>query len=73
MVLLVTPPEERNRHLQVLAALARIVGQNEAVREQLFHAQSAAHAWELLHGEETEGFNYFLDEGPLTADPARSA
>lgn len=62
MVLLGTAPEERDRHLQVLAALARTVGTEPAFQEQLFDSKSPAHAYELLHGEESEHFNYFMEE-----------
>lgn len=62
MVLLGTAPEERNRHLQVLAALARTVGTDRAFQDQLFESKSPAHAYELLHGEESEDFNYFMDD-----------
>ncbi|CAM9451183.1 unnamed protein product [Discosporangium mesarthrocarpum] len=62
MVLLGTSPDERNRHLQVLAALARTVGSDPAFQEQLFDSKSPAHAYELLHGEESEHFNYFIEE-----------
>lgn len=62
MVLLGTAPNERDRHLQVLATLARTIGIDRAFQDQLFQAKSAAHAYELLHGEESESFNYFLDE-----------
>ena len=62
MVLLGTSPEERDRHLQVLAVLARSVGNDAAFQDQLFNAGSPAHAYEILHGEESEDFNYFLDE-----------
>ncbi|MDE0887205.1 MAG: cation:proton antiporter [Myxococcota bacterium] len=61
MVLLGTSPEERDRHLQVLATLARTVGLGPDFQNQLFNANSAAHASELLHGEEFEDFNYFLE------------
>ena len=62
MVLLGTAESERDRHLQVLAALARTIGVDPAFQAQLFHAGSAAHASELLHGEESHDFNYFLDD-----------
>ena len=62
MVLLGTSPEERDRHLQVLAVLARNVGNDAAFQDQLFNAGSPAHAYEILHGEESEDFNYFLEE-----------
>jgi len=62
MVLLGTAPDERDRHLQVLAALARTVGSDRAFQDQLFDSKSAAHAYELLHGEESEDFNYFIED-----------
>lgn len=62
MVLLGTASNERDRHLQVLAALARTVGTDRAFGDQLFDSKSPAHAYELLHGEESEDFNYFMEE-----------
>ncbi len=62
MVLLGTASAERDRHLQVLAALARTIGVDPAFQAELFHAGSAAHASDLLHGEESHHFNYFLDD-----------
>jgi Kef-type K+ transport system membrane component KefB/mannitol/fructose-specific phosphotransferase system IIA component (Ntr-type) len=62
LVLLGTAPEERERHLQVLAALARTVGTDRAFQDQLFDSKSPAHAYELLHGEESEDFNYFMED-----------
>jgi hypothetical protein len=32
------------------------------IGERLIGAKSPAHAYEILHGEETEDFNYFLEE-----------
>jgi len=62
MVLLATPPDQRQRHLEVLAALARHIGTDPEVQRALFSATSAAHACEILHGEEAIDFNYFLEE-----------
>lgn len=62
VVLLATPEGERERHLEVLAALARTVGADPVLQQQLYSADTPAHAYEILHGEETEDFNYFLDE-----------
>ncbi|MCB9920401.1 MAG: cation:proton antiporter [Planctomycetes bacterium] len=62
MVLLGTPEADRARHLQVLATLARTIGHDAAFRADLFHAGTAAHASELLHGDESQAFNRFLDE-----------
>ncbi len=63
MILLATPPSERTRHLEVLAAFARAIGADRQVQQQLYRATTPAHAYELLHAEEeAEDFNYFLDE-----------
>ncbi|MEO1234573.1 MAG: cation:proton antiporter [Myxococcota bacterium] len=62
MVLLATPPGQRQRHLEVLATLARTVGMDTDVSARLFEARSAAHAYDILHEEEAVHFNYFLDE-----------
>ena len=62
MVLLATPDSERDRHLQVLASLARSIGKDENFQEMLFHADTPAHAYEVLHDEEAESFNYFMEE-----------
>ena len=69
MVLLGTSSEERDRHLLVLASLARTIGSDPSFQEQIFNAKSAAHAYELLHGEESEDFNYFLEEGEPETQP----
>ncbi|KAB2969829.1 MAG: PTS sugar transporter subunit IIA [Thermoanaerobaculia bacterium] len=61
IVLLATPPDQRDRHLQVLAALARAVGSDPNVQSQLFNADSPAHAYEILHAEQSERFNYWLE------------
>ncbi|MFT5285837.1 MAG: PTS system fructose-specific IIC component [Planctomycetota bacterium] len=62
MVLLATPPDERDRHLQVLATLVRVVGREPEMRDALFESSSPAHAYEILHSEEAETYNYFLEE-----------
>ena len=63
MVLLITPASERDRHLEVLSALARSIGRDRAIQQQLYHIDTPAHAYELLHAdEESEDFNYFLDD-----------
>ncbi len=62
IVLLATPTHARERHLQVLAALSRTLGQDPLVQRALFNAKSPAHAYEILHDERAEDFNYFIDE-----------
>jgi mannitol/fructose-specific phosphotransferase system IIA component (Ntr-type) len=62
VVLLATPESKRNRHLEILAAFASAITRDDNLREQLYHARSAAHAYQILHADDTDDFNYFLDE-----------
>jgi Kef-type K+ transport system membrane component KefB/mannitol/fructose-specific phosphotransferase system IIA component (Ntr-type) len=62
MVLLATPEDSRARHLEVIAALTRAIGTDRNIQLQLFSASSPAHAYEILHAEESEDFNYFLED-----------
>ena len=61
MILVVTPLRDRERHLEILAALARAIGVDEAMRSQLYTSRSAAHAYEVLHDHRSEEFNVYLD------------
>lgn len=62
VLLLATPETDRKRHLEVLAAFARIITRDVNLREQLYHARSAAHAYQVLHADDAEEINYFLEE-----------
>lgn len=62
VVVLATPDNERDRHLEVLAALARAIGSDPTIQRQLFDCKSPAHAYEILHAEESEDFNYWLED-----------
>ncbi|MEZ4387387.1 MAG: cation:proton antiporter [Candidatus Krumholzibacteriia bacterium] len=62
IMLLLVPPEEHRRHLEVLAAMARSVGADANFQNQLYHAHSPAHVHQILHAEEFEDYNYFLDD-----------
>ena len=62
IVLLATPESGRERHLEVPAGLARHVGTDRPMQERLFNAKSPGHAYEIIHGGEAEGFNYFLED-----------
>jgi len=62
MVLLASPAEHRQRHLDVQAMLARSIGADWSLQLQLYNAKTPAHVYEILHAEEFEDFNYFLDE-----------
>jgi len=62
MVVLATPPTKRDQHLEVLAALARAIGTDPVVQHALFNVDTPGHAYEILHAEESEDFNYFLED-----------
>ena len=46
----------------MLAAFARVITSDVNLREQLYHARSAAHAYQVLHAEEAEDINYFIED-----------
>ncbi len=63
VVLLASPTTQRDRHLEVIAAFARIVSREASLRDQFYHASSAAHAYNVLHSDEAMAeFNYFLED-----------
>lgn len=61
IVLLATPDGERDRHLEVLASIARMIGSDPTLRESLYDARSSAHAYEIMHSDEAEDFNHYLE------------
>ncbi|MFK7818697.1 MAG: cation:proton antiporter [Planctomycetaceae bacterium] len=62
VLLLATPENQRDRHLEILAAFAHAITHDENLCEQLYHARSAAHAYSVLHADDAEELNYFLEE-----------
>ena len=62
VLLLATPDSDRKRHLEVLAAFAKAITTDINIREQLYHARSAAHAYNILHADDAEDINYFLED-----------
>ncbi|MEQ9406265.1 MAG: PTS sugar transporter subunit IIA [Fuerstiella sp.] len=62
VLLLATPETDRRRHLEVLAAFAKAITRDVNMREQLYHARSAAHAYEILHADDAKDINYFLED-----------
>lgn len=62
IVLLVSNPDDPGRHLQLLAMISASIGSDPSVQTQLFNARSPAHAYEVLHHEDAEEFNVFLEE-----------
>jgi Kef-type K+ transport system membrane component KefB/mannitol/fructose-specific phosphotransferase system IIA component (Ntr-type) len=67
MVLMLAPSDQTERRREVRSALARSVGSDWNLQIQLFHASSPAHVYEILHAEEAQDFNYFLDDGDFEA------
>jgi len=62
VLLLATPEDERTKHLEVLAAFATAITRDINLREQLYHARSPAHAYDVIHADEAEDLNYFLED-----------
>jgi fructose PTS system EIIBC or EIIC component len=62
VVLLATPETEHGRHLEILAAFAAAITRDPNLREQLYHARNAAHAYQILHADDAQDFNYFMDD-----------
>ena len=62
MVLLATPQNMRDRHLEVVGALARTIGHDPNLQHLLFGARSPAHVCEILRHEAFEEINVHVDE-----------
>lgn len=62
MVLLATPENMRDRHLEVIGALARTIGHDPNLQHLLFGARSPAHVCEILRHEAFEELNVHVDE-----------
>lgn len=60
MVLIVTPKDHEQRHLEVLASLSSMMS-NPVIRPRLMAAVDANDAWEVIEGEESRSINYFLE------------
>lgn len=60
VVLLATPANQAERHLAVLAALAKALGADPDFQRRLLASRTSAHAYRVMHGEDAEDFNYFL-------------
>ncbi len=61
MMLIVTPRDHEQRHLEVMASLVSMIS-NEAIRERLAVAIDANDAWEIIEDKEARPYNYFLEE-----------
>jgi Kef-type K+ transport system membrane component KefB/mannitol/fructose-specific phosphotransferase system IIA component len=62
MVLLATPQNMRDRHLEVVGALARTIGHDPNLQHMLFGARSPAHVCEILRHEAFEEINIHIDQ-----------
>ena len=62
VLLLATPKSNAKRHLQVISAFATAITRDASMAEQLYHAYSAAHAYDVLHADDQADLNYFLEE-----------
>ncbi len=62
MVLLASPPHLQEKHFEIQAVLARSLGSDWSMRIQLYNAKTPAHVYEIIHNDDAEDFNYFLDE-----------
>jgi mannitol/fructose-specific phosphotransferase system IIA component (Ntr-type) len=69
VLLLATPETDRRRHLEVLAAFANAITRDLNLRDQLYHARSAAYAYDVLHAEQAEDINYSLEDAISHAQP----
>lgn len=69
VLLLATPKADRQRHLEVLSAFAAAITRDVNLREQLYHARSAAYAYDVLHADEAEDINYFLEDAIVRMGP----
>jgi hypothetical protein len=52
----------RDRHLEVVGALARTIGHDPNLQHLLFSARSPAHVCEILRHEAFEEINVHVDE-----------
>ena len=60
IVLIVTPKDHEQRHLEVLASLSAMIS-DDHIRTRLMTALDANDAWEVIESEESRNFNYFLE------------
>ena len=61
VVLIATPDKHYEQHLRVLAAIAKIFGQNPELMEQILRAKNAAQIHEILQSGDIDEVNVYLD------------
>ena len=59
IILIITPGNHNEQHLEVIGAIARMM-QHADIRDAILSSKSAAEIHEILHSEEGDEFNYFL-------------
>ncbi|MFP4502155.1 MAG: cation:proton antiporter [Candidatus Hydrogenedentota bacterium] len=69
IMLLVTPRGYEKEHLEVMASLASMIS-DEMLRTRLVAAIDPNDAWEVIEGEETSTYNYFIDDEEEPQEPA---
>ena len=73
ILLLATPKADRKKHLEILAAFATAISSDVNLREQLYHARSAAHAYDVLHADAGTDINYFIEDAMTRAGVAEDS
>ncbi|MGA0333772.1 MAG: PTS sugar transporter subunit IIA [Kiritimatiellia bacterium] len=59
VILIATPESQKRRHLEVIAAITRML-RDDHIRSRLYEAESSEEIHEIIDSEEAETFNYFL-------------
>ena len=62
VIVLLAAPDDGKHRLEVLSALSQALGQDRNIRDQIIKSRNAAHAYQILHADETDDFNYFLED-----------
>jgi len=62
VIMIATPRESIDLHLNVLAHVAKIFGHQPLIKEKLIKAKSPAEVYEILQSEEVERLNPFFEE-----------
>ena len=60
IMLIVTPEDQKDMHLKVLASLSSMV-RDKAIRSRIIAAISPEDAMEVIESKEVRGYNYFLE------------
>ncbi len=61
IILIATPKEHFDLHLQVLANIAKIFGQNPEIKRKIINAKSSGEVYELLQSADNEALNPFFE------------